>query len=83
MILAAQSVGQAIAGPLTSRLMGRLGMRQVLVVTTAICASLLVLVALTMLPLAVVTAIAFVIGLTTPPVTPAVRTIYPLSLIHI
>lgn len=76
-ILAAQSVGQAIAGPLTSRLMGRLGMRQVLVVTTAICASLLVLVALTMLPLAVVTAIAFVIGLTTPPVTPAVRTIYP------
>ena len=76
-ILAAQSVGQAIAGPLTSRLMGRLGMRQVLLVTTAICASLLVLVALTMLPLAMVTVIAFVIGLTTPPVTPAVRTIYP------
>lgn len=76
-ILAAQSVGQAIAGPLTSRLMGRLGMRQVLVATTAICAALLVLVALTMLPLTVVTAIAFAIGLTTPPVTPAVRTIYP------
>jgi len=76
-ILAAQSVGQAIAGPLTSRLMGRLGMRQVLIVTTAICASLLALIALTMLPLAMVTAIAFVIGLTTPPVTPAVRTIYP------
>lgn len=76
-ILAAQSVGQAIAGPLTSRLIGRLGMRQVLTVTTAICASLLALIALTMLPLAMVTAIAFVIGLTTPPVTPAVRTIYP------
>lgn len=57
--------------------MGRLGMRQVLTVTTAICASLLALIALTMLPLAMVTAIAFVIGLTTPPVTPAVRTIYP------
>ena len=59
-ILAAQSVGQAIAGPLTSRLMGRLGMRQVLTVTTAICASLLALIALTMLPLAMVTAIVMI-----------------------
>ena len=76
-ILAAQSVGQAIAGPLTSRLMGSLGMRRVLMVTTVVCTSLLVLIALTRLPLTAVTAIAFVIGLTTPPVTPAVRTIYP------
>lgn len=76
-ILAAQSIGQAIAGPLTSRLMGRLGMRRVLISTTAICAALLTLIALTVLPLGVVTVIAFVIGITTPPVTPAVRTIYP------
>lgn len=76
-ILAAQSVGQAIAGPLTSRLMGRLGMRRVLAVTTTICAGLLALIAVTLLPLVVVTMIAFVIGLTTPPITPAVRTIYP------
>lgn len=76
-ILAAQSVGQAISGPLTSRLMGRLGMRRVLLTTTFVCAALLTLIALTVLPLAVVTAIAFFIGLTTPPVTPAVRTIYP------
>ncbi len=76
-ILAAQSVGQAIAGPLTSRLMGRLGIRQVISVTTVICAALLTLIALTVLPLVFVTAIAFVIGITTPPITPAVRTIYP------
>ncbi len=76
-ILAAQSVGQAIAGPLTSRLMGSLGMRRVLMATTIVCTSLLVLIALTRLPLTAVTAIAFVIGITTPPVTPAVRTIYP------
>ncbi len=76
-VLAAESIGQAIAGPLTSRLMGRLGMRPVLTATTIVCASLLALIALTALPLLVVTAIAFVIGLTTPPVTPAVRTIYP------
>lgn len=76
-ILAAQSVGQAISGPVSSRLMGRFGMRQVLSITTLVCASLLTVVALTVPPLLVVAAIAFVIGLTTPPITPAVRTIYP------
>jgi MFS family permease len=76
-ILASQSVGQAISGPLSSRLMGRVGMRRVLSVTTVICVSLLTLIALTVLPLAVVAGLAFVVGLTTPPITPAVRTIYP------
>lgn len=76
-ILAAQSIGQAIAGPLTSRLLGRLGVRRVIAATTVICASLLTLIAFTQLPLTVVAVIAFVIGITTPPITPAVRTIYP------
>lgn len=76
-ILAAESVGQAIAGPLTSRLMGRLGMRPVLSVTTLICSGLLITIALTQLPLVAVTGLAFLLGITTPPVTPAVRTIYP------
>ncbi len=76
-ILAAQSVGQAIAGPLMSRLMGRLGMRSVLTATTIACSLLLALVALTVPPLWVVAVIAFGIGVTTPPITPAVRTIYP------
>lgn len=77
MILAAQSVGQAIAGPLTSRLLGRLGVRRVIAVTTVVCASLLAVIALTKLPILVVAGIAFVIGITTPPITPAVRTLYP------
>jgi len=76
-ILAAESVGQAIAGPLTSRLMGRLGMRTVLTLTSVLCAGLLVTIALTKLPLIVVAILALLLGLTTPPVTPAVRTIYP------
>ncbi|MDI6022086.1 MFS transporter [Leucobacter sp. UT-8R-CII-1-4] len=76
-VLAAQSVGQAIAGPMTSRMMGTFGTRRVLIITSAICAALLILVAVTVFPIAVVTALAFVIGLSTPPVTPAVRTIYP------
>lgn len=76
-VLAAQSVGQAIAGPMTSRMMGTFGTRRVLIVTSTICAALLILVAVTVFPIAVVTALAFVIGVSTPPVTPAVRTIYP------
>src|SRR5690606_2728163 len=76
-ILAAESVGQAIAGPLTSRLMGRLGMRTVLIWTSLVCAGLLITIALTHLPLAVVAGLAFLRGLAAPPVRPAVRTIYP------
>lgn len=76
-ILAAQSVGQAVSGPLTSRLMGRWGMRPVLTTATLVCTGLLVTIALVHLPLVVLTALALAIGLTTPPVTPAVRTIYP------
>lgn len=76
-VLASQSVGQAISGPLTSRLMGRLGMRRVLSTTSVVCAALLVVIAFVHLPLAIVTGLAFLIGLTTPPITPAVRTLYP------
>lgn len=76
-ILAAESVGQAVSGPLTSRLMGRFGMRPVLTLTTFVCAGLLLAIALTRLPLPVIAILALLMGLATPPVTPAVRTIYP------
>ncbi len=76
-VLAAQSVGQAISGPLSSRLMGTLGMRRVLAATSIICSALLVTIAFVHLPLVIVTALAFLIGITTPPITPAVRTLYP------
>ncbi|WP_440313008.1 MFS transporter [Leucobacter chromiireducens] len=76
-VLATQSLGQAVSGPLSSRLMGRLGMRPVLSVTSVICAVLLVTIAFVHLPLFVVAGLALLVGLTTPPITPAVRTIYP------
>nr|WP_279549908.1 MFS transporter [Leucobacter weissii] len=76
-VLAAQSIGQAISGPLAGRLMGRLGMRPVLLTTSIVCTALLTTLALTQLPLVVLTPLAFALGLTTPPVTPAVRTVYP------
>jgi MFS family permease len=77
LVLAAASIGQAVAGPLTSRLMGRIGMRPVLITTTAICAATIAVIALVVLPIPLTMVIALVGGLATPPVQPAVRTIYP------
>ena len=39
LVLAATSVGQAVAGPLTSRWMGVWGMRPVIALTMAVCAA--------------------------------------------
>ncbi|HVQ21880.1 MAG TPA: MFS transporter, partial [Candidatus Saccharimonadia bacterium] len=77
LVLAATSVGQAIAGPVTSRWMGRWGMRPVLTTTMLICAATLTLIALVELPLPGYMALGVVAGLSTPPVQSAVRTIYP------
>ncbi|MEO8095119.1 MAG: MFS transporter [Pseudolysinimonas sp.] len=76
-VLAATSVGQAISGPLTSRLMGVLGMRRVLVTTMAVCAVALTFIALADLPLWGYVILGAITGLSYPPVQPAVRTIYP------
>lgn len=76
-VLAATSVGQAISGPLTSRLMGVLGMRRVLVTTIAVCAAALTAIALLELPLWGYVVLGAITGLSYPPVQPAVRTIYP------
>jgi MFS family permease len=77
LVLAATSVGQAIAGPVTSRWMGRWGMRRVLTVTLVLCAAAIAAIALLVVPLPVYMALGFVGGLATPPVQSAVRTIYP------
>jgi MFS family permease len=77
LVLAATSIGQAIAGPLTSRLMGRLGMRPVLIATLSVCVTAIVAIALLPLTVPLYMAIGLVAGLANPPVQPAVRTIYP------
>lgn len=76
-VLAAASVGQAVAGPVTSRWMGSWGIRQVLALTTVVCAAAITALALLppLLPLYMV--LGAVAGLSTPPVQSAVRTIYP------
>lgn len=77
LVLAATSIGQAVAGPLTSRLMGRLGMRPVLITTLVICASSVIAIGVLPLTVPLYMAVGLVAGLSTPPVQSAVRTIYP------
>lgn len=77
LVLAATSIGQAVAGPLTSRLMGRLGMRPVLITTLVICSSSVIAIGVLPLTVPLYMAVGLLAGLSTPPVQSAVRTIYP------
>ncbi len=77
LVLAAISVGQAIAGPITSRWMGRWGMRRVLTTTLLVSATSIAVIALIELPLPLYMVLGLIAGLSTPPVQSAVRTIYP------
>ncbi|MCU1544182.1 MAG: transporter [Microbacteriaceae bacterium] len=77
LVLAATSLGQAIAGPLTSRWMGVWSMRKVLVLTMVVCAISIGAMAFLVLPVFLYMIIGFISGLSTPPIQPAVRTIYP------
>lgn len=77
LVLAATSVGQAVAGPVTSRWMGVWGMRRVLSVTTAFSAIAIAAIALVVMPLPGYMIVGLIAGLATPPVQSAVRTIYP------
>ncbi|MET0854270.1 MAG: MFS transporter [Microterricola sp.] len=77
LVLAATSVGQAIAGPLTSRLMGRWGMRPVISITLVICALMVSTIALVPMSVVMYMIVGALAGLSMPPIQPAVRTIYP------
>jgi MFS family permease len=78
LVLAATSIGQAIAGPLTSRWMGVWGMRRVLILTMSVCAVAVGTIAIApTLPLPLYMVLGLIGGLSTPPIQPAVRTIYP------
>ncbi len=78
LVLAATSVGQAVAGPLTSRWMGFWGMRPVIVLTLIVCTAAVGTIAFApKLPVVLYMVLGLVAGLSTPPIQPAVRTIYP------
>jgi len=77
LVLAATSFGQALAGPLTSRWMGHWGMRPVITLTILVSAASMAGIAFVLMPIGAYIAVGFIGGLATPPIQPAVRTIYP------
>jgi len=77
LVLAATSIGQAIAGPLTSRWMGVWSMRKVLVLTMIVCAASIAVMGFVIMPVWGYMVVGLIGGLSTPPIQPAVRTIYP------
>ncbi|MFB8387696.1 MFS transporter [Microbacterium sp. NPDC055910] len=77
LVLAATSIGQAVAGPVTSRWMGRWGMRRVISIALAVCVLAILSIALFVLPVPLYMVLGLIAGLSTPPVQSAVRTIYP------
>ena len=77
LVLAATSVGQATAGPITSRWMGVWGMRRVITLTLSVCVVAVLCLALLPLSLPGYMVLGMIAGLSTPPIQAAVRTIYP------
>jgi len=77
LVLAATSIGQAIAGPLTSRWMGVWSMRKVLLLTMVVCAASIAVMGFVIMPVGAYMVVGLIGGLSTPPIQPAVRTIYP------
>lgn len=74
--LGAETIGASISGPILSRLMGRFGIRRVIAVATLGTSGSLLGMALATDPFWLVV-LGFLVGLSSPPVQPAVRTIYP------
>lgn len=76
-VIAALSAGHAVVGPLTSRWMGRLGMRTILLWTTFVCSATITAMGLLPLSVPALIVLGFIAGCSMPPIQPAVRTIYP------
>jgi MFS family permease len=75
--LGAETIGASISGPLLARLMADFGIRRVVIVSTLTSvAALLGLAFVTPEPIWLI-ALAFLVGLSSPPIQPAARSIYP------
>lgn len=71
------SIGQAVAVPFTSRLVGTLGIRATVSITATINAGGLVVLSLVPLDGVIPFAIGLLIGASVPPIMPAIRALYP------
>jgi MFS family permease len=76
--LGLETVGVAISGPLLGRWMGGFGVRRTLIVSASISATTIFVIALAPLPAEFLAVLCLVVGLSSPPIQSAVRTIYPM-----
>jgi len=75
--LGAETIGAAISGPVLGRNLGTFGVRRMIVVTTLISSAAVAVIGLTTVPPLAMILLALVVGLTSPPIQSAARTIYP------
>jgi MFS family permease len=75
--LGADTIGAAISGPVLGRLLGKYGTTRVLITTATIGALAIAGIGLLDAPPVAMIAMALVVGLTSPPIQTAARTIYP------
>lgn len=75
--LGADTIGAAISGPVLGRLLGKYGTTRVLLTTAFIGAAAIAGIGLLNAPPVGMIAMALVVGLTSPPIQTAARTIYP------
>ena len=75
--LGADTIGAAISGPVLGRLLSKYGTTRVLVTTASIGAAAMTGIGVFNAPPVVMIALALVVGLTSPPIQTAARTIYP------
>ena len=76
-VLGALALGQALVGPVTSRMMGIFGIRPVIVSTIVVVSITVCVMVLFPLPIWVLMVLGLVSGASMPPIQPAVRTMYP------
>lgn len=75
--LGAETIGASISGPLLARLMADFGIRKVVAVSTAVSATALVGLAFVPAEAIWLVSLAFLVGISSPPIQPAARSIYP------
>jgi len=77
LVVGSVSAGEAVVVPLTSRLLGRWGIRPTTAVSCVVCAGAIAAISMTGLQPAAYVFVGFVAGASIPPIMPAVRALYP------
>lgn len=76
-VVAAASIGEAVAMPMTARLLGRIGMTATLLTAALVNGISMAVLAFAHASAPVLMALGFLVGASVPPLLPAVRALYP------